>query len=359
MVFSPLAQTPLRNVLTRSVLASLLIFFSCAATALAQVGGIDPDPGDPGTGGRNSIQGSIFLAGGRHIDRRAKVKLTGLTGGEQFQMSDDNGQFTFRRLHGGTYTVVVDAGSEFEIAAENVDIIEAPRRRGEQGVTVSVYFTLQPRSSETRVPGTVSAAHPTIPDAALQLYKEAIESAKVGDRKKAIDQLHEALKIYPDFAVALNELGVQYIGLKQWDKAVDALQNAIKLAPEAFPPRLNCGIALVHKRDFVAAANQLTFAIRRDDSSTSAHYYLGRALVNLGNYDAAEKELQKVIRPGRDDESIEAHRYLAAVYIEKKNATRAAEELETYLKLAPAVADAEKIRNLIKDLRTQASTKSK
>src|SRR5262249_19504234 len=293
MVFSPLAQVTLSNAVTRSVLASLLLLFSCTATARAQVGGVDSDPGDPGTGGRNSIQGSIFLPGGRHIDRRVKVKLTGLTGGEQFRMSDDNGTFTFRRLQGGTYTVVVDAGSEFELAAENVDIIDVARRRGDQGSTISVYITLQPRhGGENTKPGTVSAAHATIPEAALQLYKDAIESAKAGDRKKAIDQLQEALKIYPNFAVALNELGVQYIGLKQWDKAVDALQSAIKLVPEAFHPRLNCGIALLQKKDFVAAVNQLTFAVQKDDSSTSAHYYLGRALVNLGNYDAAEKELQ-------------------------------------------------------------------
>src|SRR5262249_14124037 len=245
-------------------------------------------------------------------------------------------------------------------AAENVDIIDVARRRGDQGSTISVYITLQPRhGGENTKPGTVSAAHATIPEAALQLYKDAIESAKAGDRKKAIDQLQEALKIYPNFAVALNELGVQYIGLKQWDKAVDALQSAIKLVPEAFHPRLNCGIALLQKKDFVAAVNQLTFAVQKDDSSTSAHYYLGRALVNLGNYDAAEKELHKVTGSPGDNEAIEAHRYLAAGYIEKKNGAGAADELENYLKLAPGVADAEKIRNLIKDLRTQASTKSK
>src|SRR5215467_8639781 len=181
MLFSPRAHAPVRNILTRSVFVLLLLFSSCAATAFAQVGGIDSDPGDPGTGGRNSIQGTIFLPGGRHIDRRVKVKLTGLTGGEQFRMSDDNGVFTFRRLQGGTYTVVIDAGTEYELAAENVDIIDPARRRGDQGVTVSVYITLQPKNGgATRAPGTVSATPPTIPDAALQLYKEAIESAKAG-----------------------------------------------------------------------------------------------------------------------------------------------------------------------------------
>src|SRR5713101_7969734 len=88
--------------------AAMLIFL-CATMASAQVGGIDPDPGG-GTGGVNTIQGTIFLQGGKRLDRRAKVKLTGLASGEQFQMSDDSGAFSFRRLQGGSYTVVVDAG---------------------------------------------------------------------------------------------------------------------------------------------------------------------------------------------------------------------------------------------------------
>jgi len=50
---------------------------------------------------------------------------------------------------------------------------------------------------------------------------------------------------------------------------------------------------------------------------------------------------------------IEAHRYLAAVYIETRESLRAASELEKYLSLSPQAKDAEKIRDIIKQLRTQ------
>src|SRR5262249_49900256 len=136
--------------------ASALIVL-CAAGANAQMGGIDSDPSDPGTGGRNTVQGTIFLPGGRRMDRRAKVKLVGLTSGEQFRMSDDSGSFSFRHLQGGRYTLVVDAGQEFEVATEPVDIIEPARRRESSGVTVPVYITLQPKTSSTVKSGTVDA----------------------------------------------------------------------------------------------------------------------------------------------------------------------------------------------------------
>ena len=110
---------------------------------------------------------------------------------------------------------------------------------------------LKPRSNPSpgKV-GTIDSSAGRAPEAALNLYKQAIESAKSGDRKKAIEQLNEAIAIYADFMTALNELGVQYMALKEWQKAADALRNALKIAPEAFHPRLNYGITLLHMKDF-------------------------------------------------------------------------------------------------------------
>lgn len=328
------------------------------ATARAQVGGIDPDPGDPGTGGKNTIQGRIFLPGGQRLDRRVKVKLRGLASSEQFQMSDDNGQFSFRRLQGGTYTLVVDAGKEFEVTTESVDIIEPARRRSELGMVIPVYITLTPRgnTSANARPGTISATANAIPDAAKDLYKQAMDSDKAGNRKKAIELLNKSLELYPDFVAALNQLGLQYMELGDWGKASDPLRKAIKLAPDAFQPRLNYGIVLIQVKNYKDAAAELAIATQRDSSSGIAQLYLGRAMVNLGKYELAQTALKRSISIGGDD-VIEAHRYLAAVYIETQKAPLAADELEAYLKLAPKAKDADRIRSLIKDLRSQATSR--
>lgn len=340
-----------------AVLASCAatLIFLCSTTASAQIGGIDTDPGS-GTGGTNTIQGTIFLQGGKRLDRRVKVKLSGLATGEQFQLSDDSGAFSFRRLQGGSYVVVVDAGKDFELAAETVDIVENPRRRGDRGITIPVYITLQPRRNSSASPGIVDSRDTAVPASAKDLYRLALESSKSGDRKKAIEELNKALEIYPNFMTALNQLGVEYMGLREWDKATDALRKAIKISPDAFYPHLNYGIVLVQVKKYSDATSELRFAVQKDGASAVAHFYLGRALINVGQYDAAENALRHTITLG-GDEAVEAHRYLGAVYIEKRDSVRAADELDTYLRLAPQAKDAERIRSIIKDLRSHAPAK--
>jgi len=338
------------------VLRLSLLMAVCASTAFAQIGGIDPDPGDRGTGGVNVIQGNIFVPGGRRLDRRAKVKLRSAIGGaEQYQLSDDSGAFSFRRLVGGSYTLTIDAGNDYEIAVETVDIIEPARRRGDPGMVLPVNVILRMKSTlSPGKTGTIDVSTAGVPDAARELYKQAVESAAAGDKKKAIEQLNEALKLHPNFMTALNELGVQYMALKEWRKAADTLRAAIKIGPEAFHPRLNYGIVLLQLKDYKAAAVELQLAVQKDSSSAIAHFQFGRALVNVGDYNAAERELKQSISMG-GEESAEAHRYLGAVYIEKRDSARAADELDTYLKLAPKAKDADRIRAIVKDLRSQAS----
>jgi tetratricopeptide (TPR) repeat protein len=354
----PISYRSHRSLVRLATIAqAMLVIATCAIAVCAQSGGIDPDPGDPGTGGKNSIQGRIFLRSGGRLTQRAKVKLVSLASGEQFLMSDDNGGFMFRRLRGGTYTVVVDAGEEFEKANETVDIIEPMRRRDDPGVNVQVTIYIEPkRVNSPSAVGTIDASTGGVPDAAKDLYKQAVESAQAGDRKKAVELLKQAVAIYPNFMTALNELGVQYIALKQFKEAAEALRKAIKIAPEAFHPRLNYGIVLMNLKSYKDAATELQIAVQKDSTSATAQFYFGRALVSVGQYDLAERALRQTISIG-GEEATEAHRYLGVVYIEKHDGTRAADELEQYLKLAPKAKDADKIRAIIKDLRSQASAR--
>ena len=344
---------------TVKLLCIILLLFFSASLAYAQMGGIDTDPGNPGTGGKNTIQGSIYYPGGRRLDKRAKVRLRSLASGDMFMMTDDNGAFTFRRLRGGSYTVIVDAGEEYETASENVDIIDTARRRDDSGQTITVQLTLQPKQSTPKTVGTVSAKSAGAPDEAKKLYMDALESVRAGDSRKAIEQLNSALKIYPDYMPALNELGVQYMRLKEDGKAEEVFQKALKIAPEAFTPRLNYGVLLVQMKNYPKAVDELYKALHKDPTSAIGHLYIGRALVKLTSYDDAEKFLLLAVKYGKEkDEMAEAHRYLGAVYIEKHDNERAAAELETYLRLSPNSKDAKNISDIIKQLRASDSKNS-
>jgi Tfp pilus assembly protein PilF len=312
-----------------------------------------------GTGGRHVIQGRLYFPSGRRADARVRVRLQSPNTGDLAVMADVNGNFAFKGLAPGSYTVVVEGGDEFETARESVYIdtevrlpsgISAPPIT--RPYTVLIYLQYKRDESEQSRPAVLNAALASVPAQARTLYMQALDSIKVGETKKAIEQLRAALSLYPDFGLALNELGVQYLRLNDTAKAAEVLAHAVKLSPDVFASRLNYGIALLERKNFVEAEEQLRMAVKKNDSSTVAHYYLGLVLVSQRSYEEAEKELLRAIELGGDNLSL-AHKYLGGLYWSKKDYKRAATELETYLKLSPKAPDAEQIRATIKELRAK------
>ena len=100
-----------------TTLFSALITLACAWATPGQKGGIDPDPGDKGTGGRSTIQGRIFYPSGRTVDHRLKITLTSVANFEMIAYADDTGAFSFRRPSNGTYTVIVNASKDYLLKA--------------------------------------------------------------------------------------------------------------------------------------------------------------------------------------------------------------------------------------------------
>jgi tetratricopeptide (TPR) repeat protein len=318
------------------------------------MGGIDPDPGDRGTGGRNTIQGRIFFPSGRAVDQRLKVTLTSVTAGEFRAYSDDSGAFSFRRLSDGTYTVVVDAGKEYLPARETVIIAEQTRRGG-SGSTFTVQIQLQLKGNENNKAGLLDAALADVPKPARDEYQKALQAEQEGDSKKAVEHLKNAVNLFPEFMLAYNEMGVQYSRLGQLDAAVESLGRAIKIDPNAFTPRLNYGVMLFYKKQYQDANAQLVQALKLNESSARAHLFLGRTFITLRDFSKAEKEFLRAVALRGGPEINEAHRFLGGIYREQANYRRAIEELETYLKLVPNTKDADQIRQIIKDLRTRIS----
>ena len=358
-MFSFSARAAVRNQRTntaRLVVAVLLLFVSLLTTQ-AQVGGTD----SIGTGGRNTIQGRIYFPSGRSADLRAKVRLETTNTGGLSVLADMDGVFRFTNLSGGSYTIVIEGGDEYETARESVYIegnsslgrgmrISVPPRN----VTVPIYLQLKRLGKTSTRPGVINAALAGVPKAAADLYTAALEAARAGDSRKAVEHLRGAVSLYPEFAIALNELGVQYLRLHQADKAAEALQRAVKISPDALAPRLNYGIALLEKRSFVEAETELRVVLKRNDGAATAHLYLGITLINLRNYVEAEKELQRAASFAANELSI-AYYYLGGIYWKNKEYKRAADALEKYLQQAPKAPEAERIRDTIKDLRTRQS----
>jgi len=326
-------------------LTSVVLFALCILIPVrAQM--IPPGAGDTGLGGVNTITGTV-LVGGQRMERHVTVRLRTMTKGDRVVVTDDYGNFAFRGLGSGDYTIVIDKEKDFQPFFQVVSIIQ-PRGFPPQTYTLSIRLT--PKTETAAKPGVINAELAKIPKPALDLFNKAQELAKNGDNSQAIVQLKAAIASYPEFMLAYNELGVQYMRLNDLQKSDEALQAALKIDPKAFMPLMNRGIVLVMQKRYGDAEPVLREAVKIKSDQAVAHYFLGQAVANLGNFDEAEKELTTAVKLG-GDEMKEAHRLLAIIYSSRGDKKHAIEELEAYLRLVPTTPDAAQLRNVILKLK--------
>jgi tetratricopeptide (TPR) repeat protein len=262
-------------------------------------------------------------------------------------MTDDYGNFTFRGLVSGDYTIVIDKEKDFKPFSQVVSVIQ-PRGFPPQNYTLSVRLEFKDRTDAK--PGVLNVEFANVPKPALVHYDNALEQSKKDDHSAAIEELKLAIKEYPSFSQAFNELGVQYLKLNELEKADEAFQEAVKINPDAVSSLINRGITNVLMKRYGEAVPILRKSLQKNKQSAVAHYFLGQALANLGLFDEAEKELLASLELGKE-EMKEAHRILAIIYASRGAKQQAADQLDAYLKLAPNTPDAQKLKDKIRELR--------
>jgi Tfp pilus assembly protein PilF len=297
----------------------------------------------PTTGsGNNTIQGRVHFPSGQATGTvKVSLESTSSFGSSSSTATDQDGTFRFRGLEPGSYTVVVDAGTQYEKARESVVIDNESRGRMVQ-VAVQLRFK-------------VDASNPAfagVPDKALNLYQKGTAAAQKGDSKAAAEFFNQAIAAYPNFPIALGELGLQYMKLNQMDKAADTYEELIKLKPADPVAHQNLGIARYNQKKFDEAETHLRKALELKAPGPMAHYYLGMTLVSLKRLGDALPEFEATVANGGENIAL-AHRYLGGLYMGEKKNQQAADELEKYLKLDPKAPDADRIKGTIKDLRNK------
>jgi tetratricopeptide (TPR) repeat protein len=312
-----------------------------------------------GTGGIHVIQGYIFFPSGRRAESTSiVVKLQSLQYAELQVVPDSSGAFTFSQLAPGSYTVLINAGDEYELYSDSI-FIDSDLNLSRMGVRLppnpqrhTVMAHLQLKTKAGAKPGVVNAALAAVPDKARKLYERGLEESRSENPAKAADTLKDAVTLYPNFPLALNELGVQYLKLRQINKAIDVLKEAVRLNPDNAASRLNLGIALLEAKQFGHAEEQLREAVKHNNNSATAHMYLGIALLRQSKFDEAEKELLVATQANAAQLGM-ANYYLGGLYWRKKDYPRAVEQLEKYLASTPNAPDAERVRSTIKDFRSR------
>jgi tetratricopeptide (TPR) repeat protein len=335
----------LRNSFRRCRLLFLLIslFAGLAVTQILPGEGMDS-----GLGGNNTIAGTVYTPAGR-ISTRITIRLTTMTRGDRVSSTDDRGNFVFRGVPSGSYTIIIDKEKDFEPYTQAVDVIQL---RGTPPQTYTLNIRLTPKASAQPKPSVIDAALASLSGRGKMIFTKAQELEKAGDHTGAVEQLLLLTSEFPNFMLGFNELGSEYLRMGEFERADNALQSALKLDPTAFAPQLNRGIALVSLKRYETAEPVLRSAKKINEQSGPVRYFLGTALANLGKFDEAEKELVTAVGMG-GKEMAEAHRILAIIYSSRGDKKRAATELETYLQINPSATDAEQLRKVIQQLKEQ------
>jgi Flp pilus assembly protein TadD len=326
------------------LLIALLLF---TVSVAAQTSGTRPSSttaSQPAETSSGSIRGKVVMPNGSQISQAVRITLQNVRGIQDAIFTDNQGQFEFRGLSSGDYTIEVEADRlKFDTTTEHVQVFRS--------VPTPVTIALKEKATTngTKAAGdviSVGEIGPDVPPKARKEFEQAGKLAKEGKALEAIAHLRKAIAIYPNFMMAHNDLGAQLLEEGKLDEATAELQLAIKIDAKAFNPYLNLGVVLIRQKRFAEATEALRKALSLESNVPSAKLYMGLALIGTNNLEGAERELKAAYNLGGPSYSI-ALFHLGEVYMNRGERVLARQAFEAYLHDAPNAANAVQARKLI------------
>jgi cytochrome c-type biogenesis protein CcmH/NrfG len=128
------------------------------------------------------------------------------------------------------------------------------------------------------------------------------------------------------------------------------LQESVRQNPKNLKARIELGNSLMDANRFPEAVDAYQKALEMDPKNTDVRVDMGTCYRSAGQPDKAAEEYRKAIavNPGHPN----AHRNLGIVLaFDLKNKREAIKEFEEYLRVAPNAPDAQKISQLIAELK--------
>jgi tetratricopeptide (TPR) repeat protein len=265
-----------------------------------------------------------------------RVDLQALSGGILASAyTTGNGSFEFTNVRQGSYQLVFEEVG-YQEGREQLEV-EGPVF----GLTVAL------RKLNGAAPGgpaTVSVRELSIPEKARDAMSKGISLLyQKSDYPGSVKQFQRAIQFYPDYYEAYAQMGLAYMKMKDPAQSEQALRKSLDLSREHYPDALFLLAALFSSaRRFADAEPLARKAVELDPNSWHAQSELAQALVGLQRVDEAKKYAEAAVKLQPDNALL--HLLLADVHIHLRNDPALLDDLNSYLKLAPNGALAEKAR---------------
>jgi Tfp pilus assembly protein PilF len=261
------------------------------------------------------------------------------------------GRFSFIGISPGSFKVkVLTLGTNFLEETQDVQVIELTQGSSDNAY-IDFHLKFDPRKITVGIGGVPEAVfvQEGITNDARRHYEKGIE--QLGNKKdKGLEELEQAIQIFPNYYQALNRLGQEYVIRKEYQKSLPFLIKAIDINQRSFSSFYALGYAcyqLNHIPEAIEAARASTIIT---PDSFNAHLLYGTVLRINSSYDKAEKELLEAKKLSKKP-SADTHWQLALLYNKTGRNKEAIGELETYLKILPNSPNKQEILNLIATLR--------
>jgi tetratricopeptide (TPR) repeat protein len=308
---------------------------------------------------RNSITGFVFDPQRNPVSHIPVEVLNEVNQSLQRTRTNSSGRFFFSGLSAGKFSVrVMPYGTNFEEQTQEVEIVNFVRSGSSTSESAQKDFYLRLRrdaKEANAVTGTLFAQE--IPREAQKFYSKAISEFESNREEVGIQELLNAIKVFPEYFLALERLGRVYIKQQKYDYARAVFIKTVSVNQRSFTGWYGLSYASYALGQPELAVEAAQNASKLEPTSIEAKLILGISLRRAKRYQEAEKILLQAKKLAKG-QAPDVHWNLALLYNHNlKRYKDAADELELYLKAKPDETKADNIKKLIAQLREKSASK--
>lgn len=311
----------------------------------------------------NSVKGKVVTESGKPVSAIIVTIENGLGTLVGQTTTNNEGDFFFGGLQGGSYFVLVSEVA-YQPAREKIEFAVEPD--GERpGENQYLHVTLTPKPGAP-LPTTGTVFVQNVPPAARDAFDRGSKLSRENKSAEAVAAFREAVQAFPEYFDAHVALAGELVKANDMQGATKELDAANRVNPKS--PRVYAmfGSVLSSQKKFAVAAAAFGEAARL--APTDSQYPLLRATVLIDQASITDTATPAGSKMRSDllaaaakdlDRSFElSGRSLAAVHMQRArlheregNRAAAADELEAYLKAVPNAPNAAAIRESVAKLR--------